>query len=1013
MEPAALPNGPGCVRPGPCYSDDATPNDSRFLPHQQYCLLAKSLVTDAKLMEGLELAAFPLAAGDDAWSRLLSTNNQSSSIPSATTTPLPEPVVLQRLTRPLLWCVHCQTTVAPCDVAMRLPADAASQTGRTSDAATSACHFAIATGLRVSDLLASTTTHCDPSELTTATTTPRPDSDSSVVASLPVHLLAWTTAPWSLALNEAVVLSPLARYSLVLAAPDMIAPESETHAKSILTSDLAHRATTTDSSDCAVATSATTEERSPQSICVLVSADALALSSATTATSSAASLPFSLQSARVLLQLTGAQFLERVSHVCHPVLHEQYVPLRGSALVHPAIGTGIVHVVPGCSDIDFQIGLEIGLNSPLCSPVDAEGCFDASFPIASLRGASFAMASDWVLQHLRTRGLLCYVTRDALTPMPFCLACSAAVPASSQHPLFYRSLERLFYHIKSEVQAALTAVLSANEAVFLPKRAKKSLLDALEKWLGPESHVCLSACQPATSTTPLQRNILDADGPPQSLHPTFRLSNLAPFFAVLREPVKKEPQKEEGANASYAESKEVANNSTSKHQLSRRAPSNNKSATPKAPPQPRSHVFYFGAENVPPSVLFSFLLRFLLERPTLLNLLQHPLSANASKKPRANPLVPTMTFLVLASSRGESRPSATLTSDAVADGDEDEQSHVRLCVALAMGTSPLNLAGLALRLEFASALHVWRVVCMQLVELVTLADSDGPSLPPLAECNNCVIRYVLSAAHVMATKTRAFYAALDFQSAYHQLASFAREMESVFLPLFKFFATTAEADVRACAARVLVLFLPALMPLAPSLARPFAASRTFLSIWRQHTTTRDNNSLDSIDPRTIVSLTPPNLDPSLSPSKQEKFHWTHALRVREVVLELARAIAPSENKRATEKEETRFRVRFASASNKELMGFQSWLDLIRVEFIVLDMPAFLSVFFGLHILGEILLPVVPPLVAPSKQEESDAKAANHPKSKPAAANGARKIDQPLKLEQAILVDYVTSSSLSL
>ncbi len=95
----------------------------------------------------------------------------------------------------------------------------------------------------------------------------------------------------------------------------------------------------------------------------------------------------------------------------------------GSSLKHPVIdggrdskgnpnvvageGTGIVHIAPGCGDIDHKIGVELGL--PIIAPLQEDGTYGEGFGPFTGREAIAPDTAELVFDQLRQKGLLVHV----------------------------------------------------------------------------------------------------------------------------------------------------------------------------------------------------------------------------------------------------------------------------------------------------------------------------------------------------------------------------------------------------------------------------------------------------------------------------------------------------------------------------------------------------------------------------------------------------------------------------
>lgn len=77
---------------------------------------------------------------------------------------------------------------------------------------------------------------------------------------------------------------------------------------------------------------------------------------------------------------------------------------RGSANVVAGEGTGIVHMAPGCGDIDHKIGVSVGM--PVIAPLKDDGTYSAEFgEFAGLEAIS-PKTAELVFEKLKARGML-------------------------------------------------------------------------------------------------------------------------------------------------------------------------------------------------------------------------------------------------------------------------------------------------------------------------------------------------------------------------------------------------------------------------------------------------------------------------------------------------------------------------------------------------------------------------------------------------------------------------------
>ncbi len=80
---------------------------------------------------------------------------------------------------------------------------------------------------------------------------------------------------------------------------------------------------------------------------------------------------------------------------------------KGNAIVVAGEGTGIVHIAPGCGDVDHVIGKQLGL--PVIAPLQEDGTFGDGFGPFTGREAIDSATADLVFEELKKKGLLVYV----------------------------------------------------------------------------------------------------------------------------------------------------------------------------------------------------------------------------------------------------------------------------------------------------------------------------------------------------------------------------------------------------------------------------------------------------------------------------------------------------------------------------------------------------------------------------------------------------------------------------
>jgi isoleucyl-tRNA synthetase len=107
---------------------------------------------------------------------------------------------------------------------------------------------------------------------------------------------------------------------------------------------------------------------------------------------------------KVVAQLKGSQLLAAGGGVRHPFIADLCVPLIGSDTVNLDEGTAFVHCAPGCGPEDYEIGVTHNLE--IYSPITPEGTYTADIQPAALEGMSVTDGQIWVLKKLQEKGHL-------------------------------------------------------------------------------------------------------------------------------------------------------------------------------------------------------------------------------------------------------------------------------------------------------------------------------------------------------------------------------------------------------------------------------------------------------------------------------------------------------------------------------------------------------------------------------------------------------------------------------
>lgn len=196
-----------------------------------------------------------------------------------------------------------------------------------------------------------------------------------VGAKVPSYLVIWTTTPWTIPLNQAVMIRPGAVYVRIQA----------NGAEYIMGKDRYH--------DVMAATGITDY---------------------------------------AILEELSSEDLQ-AWQIKHPLVERQ-VPIIEDLNVGLDEGTACVHCAPGCGPIDYEVGIKNNL--PIYSPVTPHGTYDTGIAPVELEGMAVSDGQIWVLRRLKELGLLlgsgsirhsyphCWRCRNGLifraTPQWFC-----------------------------------------------------------------------------------------------------------------------------------------------------------------------------------------------------------------------------------------------------------------------------------------------------------------------------------------------------------------------------------------------------------------------------------------------------------------------------------------------------------------------------------------------------------------------------------------------------------------
>lgn len=183
-------------------------------------------------------------------------------------------------------------------------------------------------------------------------------------ASNDISLVIWTTTPWTLPLNRAVMIKPSANYDLL---------------------DLGNGRYAIVGSDCSSA------------LCASLGIEK-----------------------NVVKTMHAQEFIRSRIQVNHPFIEHMHVPLIPSDTVSTTDGTAFVHCAPGCGPEDYEVGVKHGLE--IFSPVSVDGKYTKGILPEALLDMSVADGQIWVIKQLAANGRLLYKT-SIKHSYPHCWRC--------------------------------------------------------------------------------------------------------------------------------------------------------------------------------------------------------------------------------------------------------------------------------------------------------------------------------------------------------------------------------------------------------------------------------------------------------------------------------------------------------------------------------------------------------------------------------------------------------------
>ncbi len=176
----------------------------------------------------------------------------------------------------------------------------------------------------------------------------------------PISLLVWTTTPWTLPLNRAVLLKPNTEYAVLEARDQYIVVGKALVDKIVALLEI------------------------PKN---------------------------------VVAEFNSQILVDAGARVMHPFIADQYSPVLVDDSVLMDDGTACVHCAPGAGPIDYEVGVKNGLE--IYSPVTPGGHYTNDIKPAELAGMSVNHAHGWVIQRLLDMNKLMFKT-SIKHPYPHC-----------------------------------------------------------------------------------------------------------------------------------------------------------------------------------------------------------------------------------------------------------------------------------------------------------------------------------------------------------------------------------------------------------------------------------------------------------------------------------------------------------------------------------------------------------------------------------------------------------------
>ncbi len=198
------------------------------------------------------------------------------------------------------------------------------------------------------------------------------------LAGKPVNILIWTTTPWTLPLNRAVMVKPGASYVIMDVNGTLIMVGKE-RAQAI----------------AALVLQQAQDEREP------VHGE-------------------QGRTTNIVAEFNADDLIREQARVMHPLIPNFTVPLVPHDAVAIDDGTAFVHCAPGCGPEDYEVGVKNNLE--IFSPVSTSGKYTAGIEPKELLGMSVQDGQFWVIKKLAELGMLFHKT-SIKHSYPHCWRC--------------------------------------------------------------------------------------------------------------------------------------------------------------------------------------------------------------------------------------------------------------------------------------------------------------------------------------------------------------------------------------------------------------------------------------------------------------------------------------------------------------------------------------------------------------------------------------------------------------